>query len=55
MCCFGHDCGWACFMPNQVVFVVGGQLCGVGTAALNVGSFNENRVVDYHINRHSAK
>ena len=27
----GGDCGWACFWPIQVIFVVLEPLCGVGT------------------------
>ena len=49
MCYFGGDCGWACFWPIQVVFVVRGALCGVGTPLLSSNNFtqslNENRVV----------
>ena len=26
----GGVCGWACFWPIQVIFVVGELLCGVG-------------------------
>ena len=27
----GGVCGWVCFWPIQVIFVVGEPLCGVGT------------------------
>ena len=30
-CYFGGDCGWACFCPIEVIFVLGEPLCGVGT------------------------
>ena len=32
----GGDCGWACFWPIQVIFVVAAPLRGVGTPPLEL-------------------
>ena len=35
-CYFGGVCGWACFWPIQVIFVVVEPLCGVGTPSCSL-------------------
>ena len=41
----GVVCGWACFWPIQVIFVVGEPLCGVGTPVLSSNNFTRGHLM----------